>query len=132
MMLDFEEEKQEEILSIEEMLILANYIKQEIERDFESKFVTHNLADTIKVYNTIREGDGTPYVCVEIPAEMYDASLWKNKRALVFTGEGSYASEVDIKGGYSFSHKNYVQRAIDDAVDRFFAERNLEVSVKNG
>lgn len=86
--------------------LLKHYIIEQLKYEFEEIFLSHNLIDTMEV-NEITEG----YI-IDIPAEVYDIDIYKNKKIIVYTGEGSYADEVDISGGFSGKHKNYVARAI--------------------
>lgn len=100
---------------------LAEMIKNNIKSDFEKVHLSGNLMNTIKVsYNA----DGFQ---VEIPAEMYDIALYKKDKVLKFTGKGSYAQEVNETGGHSGKHKNYVERAIETAINEWIKKNNLNV-----
>lgn len=103
---------------------LANEIQANLKADFKKVFLSGNLRDTIRIVNT---GNA---VQIEIPAEMYDVNQFMQNQVIVFTGQGSYASEVDITGGFSGKHKNYVQRAINKAINVWLKKHNLKGRVK--
>ena len=108
-------------MRIELLEELAEMIKLNIEKDFETIHLSGNLAETIKIaYNA----DGFQ---IEIPAKMYDMKLYKEKKILKFTGKGSYAQEVNETGGISGKHKNYIERAIREAINSWIKKNNLNV-----
>lgn len=104
---------------------IANYCKE----DFSDIFLSGNLRDTIIVQRISNKN-----FQVEIPAQVYDLTLFKKKGIIVYGGGvhkkntryktlshiGSYAVEVnDETGGFSGKHKGFVDRAIDKAIDEF-------------
>lgn len=114
----------------DEVKVLALYIKQEIIRGFKDKHLSGNLMDTINVRATPNGAE------VEIPAEIYDMKRYQLEGVVAYTGEGSYASQLDIEGSqfYSYSkdgkrvwkapknHVNYVDEAIKAAISRWMAD----------
>lgn len=93
--------------------VLKSYIIEQLQYEFSEIFLSHNLIDTMEI-KEINDG----YI-IEIPAEVYDIDIYKNKKVVVYTGEGSYADEVDISGGFSGKHKNYVDRAISKSMRKW-------------
>lgn len=94
--------------------ILAQLIIDNIKENFKVKHITLNLVNTIQIqFNE----DGN--FIIDIPAEIYDLKLWNEKKAIVYTGTGSYANLVNKKGGFSGTHKNYVETAIDKAISQW-------------
>ena len=96
--------------------LLAEMIIQNIRADFAVKHLSGNLVNTIQVENT---KDGIKII---IPAEIYDIYQYLDKGVIIKTGQGSYASELDINGSSfgrnkTHNHKGYVDRAIDNAVN---------------
>ena len=89
---------------------LKSYIIEQLENEFAEIYLSRNLIETIKV-KEVTEG----YI-IDIPAEVYDIVIYRDKKVVVYTGEGSYADEVDISGGFSGKHKNYVERAISKSM----------------
>lgn len=90
--------------------LLKYYIVEQLKYEFAEIFLSHNLIDTMEI-KEINEG----YI-IDIPAEVYDIDIYRNKKVIVYTGEGSYADEVDISGGFSGLHKNYVDRAVSKSI----------------
>lgn len=106
---------------------LAYFVKAEIREDFKHRHLSGNLMETIRVGKT---PDGFE---VEIPAEIYDMYEFQMTGAIVYTGEGSYANQLDIAGSefWTFyldgsrryvkphNHINYAENAIKRAVDKW-------------
>lgn len=107
------------------MLELAKLIHRELVEEFSTIYLSGNLRDTIKV-----SYDGKT-ATVEIPAEMYDLKLFKEEGAIVYTGKGSYAEAVNQKGGFSKSHKNYVERAIELAIFTWMKNNGIKGRITN-
>ena len=100
---------------------LAEKIKKYIKKDFEETHLSGNLMENIYVTLTDKGID------IEIPAEMYDINKFLKEGVVVYTGEGSYAEQVDEIGGFSKKHKNYVEIAIRKALKEWIAENNFKV-----
>ena len=98
--------------------LLAKLIIAEINKDFEIHRLSGNLVNTITV-----EYDDKGDISIKIPAAMYDIDLWKSKKVIQYTGEGSYASEVNKNNK---NHKSFVQRAIRNAI-RLYQEQTGEI-----
>lgn len=101
-------------------MVLANLIKENIRKNFEYYHLSRNLADTIEI-----EFDNQN-VKIKIPAKVYDIALYKEKGVIVYTGEGSYAREVNENGGPSKRHTNFLIKAVEDSLKVFNASFNLE------
>ncbi|MBR6515947.1 MAG: hypothetical protein IKT40_03735 [Bacilli bacterium] len=100
---------------------LMNYIKENIEKNFSDKYITHNLINTIKIIPT-----ETGFK-LEIPAKMYDFKEWNKNKVIVPYGNGSYAQRVNKTGGFSGEHKNYIEKAINEAIHRWLKENNYKL-----
>lgn len=104
------------------LLDLALEIKRFIEDDFSEIFLSGNLADTLKVgvlNNTT--------VYVDIPARMYDIEKFRQDKVVVYNkGDKSYADEVDRYGGFSGEHVNYVERAINNALESWSQKHDID------
>lgn len=110
--------------SLEDKMKIASYIREEIDKEFSEYFVSRNLVDTIEIYDEL-SWDGSKCAIVSIPAEIYDYHIWKNHRAIIYTNEGSYASEVNERGGYSKRHVDYIDKAIERAIERWSQESDF-------
>lgn len=93
---------------------LAEMIVENIRANFRNKYVTKNLINTIRIYS-----DSSGNVMIDIPAEIYDIKEWKKNKAVVYSGGGSYANLVNTTGGFSKTHTNYVEKAIDEAISQW-------------
>lgn len=109
------------MISRADLLQLANLIKEEIEAEFEYLHLTHNLVDTMKI---IPSENG---YYIDIPADMYDINAWYEKGLILYTGEGSYAQEVNISGGFSTKHKGFIEDCIKSAIQDFIRIKKLKV-----
>ena len=98
-------------LEKEDKALLVQLIISNIEANFATKYISKNLIKTIKV-----EFKDNGDFFIDIPAQIYDLNLWKDKKAVVYTGKGSYANLVNKTGGFSKTHKNYIEIAIDNAI----------------
>lgn len=109
------------MLSSSELSILAEKIKNKIFKNFEYVHLSKNLIDTIEVRRTTFGYE------IDIPAEIYDLQKWYKERVIVYTGEGSYAQEVNESGGFSGKHTNYVEDAIKEAISEWTIEMKYNV-----
>jgi hypothetical protein len=102
-----------------DLQLLAEKIKENIQKEFEFIHLSKNLMDTITVARTTNGYE------IEIPAEIYDINKYYKQGVIVYTNEGSYAQEVDDKGGFSTTHKNYIIRAIMNAIEDWKSNYNV-------
>lgn len=100
--------------------LLALKIEEYLIEDFRYKHLSGNLAETINI-EEIENG-----YRIEIPAEIYDIDKWSKTGVIIYTGQGSYASQVDEFGGFSKTHTNYVERAINKAIQEWKQENGIE------
>ena len=89
---------------------LAQLIVLNIQEEFAVKHLSRNLTITIKVEFL---GDT---INIHIPAKIYDMGLYKRTRVVRYTGEGSYASQLDDD---SRNHTGYVNKAVDKALQQW-------------
>ena len=100
---------------------LTMLIKEYILREFEFIHLSQNLIDTIYLEST-ENG-----FAIHIPAEIYDIDLYKEKGVIVYTGDGSYAQEVNISGGFSHTHRGYIEDCIHLAIRDFFKKKGTMI-----
>lgn len=120
-------------------LIFKNYaltqipksIVNSIQENFAVIRLSGNLVNTMQVSQV-----GANEVQVHIPAKCYDIKLFKEKGVIVYggnAGHGSYAEKVNYTGGFSKTHKNYVNIALLKATfsaEQFYRTYNCKVSVE--
>lgn len=102
---------------------LAEKIKEKIRNDFKEVHLSQNLMNTISISST-----PTGFL-IDIPAEIYDLAKYYKEGVIIYTGAGSYAEDVDINGGFSGKHKDYIERAILESVSEWIAENELRSKV---
>ena len=107
------------MISRMDLLDLAKKIEENLKKEFELVHLSGNLMDTIEI---IPSENG---FYVDIPAEIYDIQNWYNNGLIVYTGDGSYAEEVDVQGGFSGKHKEYIERAILESIREWLVENEL-------
>lgn len=105
---------------------LASFIAQRIVDDFELVHLSGNLMDTIRIENQ----KGT--IRVIIPAIRYSIATFKQRGVIIYQeGLGSYAEEVNKRGGISKKHKGYVERALYDGINDWLSYLGIKaVSVE--
>lgn len=103
---------------------LTKLILEELKKEFETVRLSGNLINTIKVYSN----EGKWFI--EIPAEMYDINKYKKSGVVVHNRKGSYASQVDKSGGFSGKHVDYVDRCIQNAIQKWIKQNNIRGKVK--
>ncbi len=103
---------------------LAEIIHDQLEEEFAEVFLSGNLRDTAKI------GVTPNGAMVEIPAKMYDLMQFRKEGVIIYTGEGSYAQQVDITGGFSGLHKGYIDKRIERAIAWWARKNNLNVRVR--
>lgn len=104
-----------------ELLDLTNKINSKLKDNFAKIHLSRNLIDTIEIRRTNYGYE------IEIPAEIYDIRRYIDEGIVVYTGEGSYANEVNKTGGFSKFHKNYVEKAIFEGIAEWINENKINV-----
>lgn len=103
-----------------DLLELAQLIVENIKLEFEKEYLSGNLVKTMYLEN---DENG---IHIRIPAPRYNMKRFIEKGEIVYNNRGSYASELDIRGSVywlykkryaSGEHKDYVDRAIDKALE---------------
>ena len=107
---------------------LAEIIVKNLKSEFSSVHLSGNLASTIKI-SSYKDGSESGYE-IEIPAQTYDIGRFKNRGVIVYTGKGSYANEVDLSGGFSGKHKDYVERCIQRSISEWAGESKLKTKIE--
>lgn len=128
------------MVSDEDLITFANLIVQYIKEDFEKKHLSGNLMNTIQIEKT---QDG---IAVIIPAEKYNIPLFIREGIVLHSGTGSYASTLDEEGSiirlprggpgrpkdkYVGNHKDFVEKAINKAIETWSSMMEEKYEVKN-
>lgn len=96
-------------------------VAKNVKEEFRRIHLSGNLMDTLWVekLNIGNEESisNEKAVVVHIPAVRYDIRRYREEGVVVhMPEEGSYAQAVNISGGFSHSHKGYVEEAITKAI----------------
>lgn len=100
-------------------ILLLNEVYKEIYREFEKKHLSGNLMGTMM----FTDGGKT----LLIPANRYDIYKYRNEGVFIYTNNGSYASDIDLYGSIFGNHKDYIERCISIAINKWIAKNGLEV-----
>lgn len=125
------------VLSQQKIDRLKDLIIEEIKADFNQKYLSKNLVNTIRFEKT---EDGYNIV---IPAEVYNMYQYFTHGVIVSKGTGSYASSLDEMGsefmvypknGKRFmskphNHIGYVERAIKNALQKWIQQEE-DIKIK--
>lgn len=111
-----------------EKLKLARIIVKNLKAEFSVFHLSGNLANTITI--TKYSSESQSGYDINIPAEIYDIPLYRRKGVVVHTGTGSYANEVDLSGGFSGRHKNYVDRCIQASIQEWLSLSKIKAKVE--
>lgn len=106
---------------------LGEFIEKELIEEFSppNKYVSGNLRKTITL-DINMNGD----VTINIPAKIYNRSLYKKSGIISYTGQGSYASIVNsVTGGYSGSHTNFAMKRVSIAIIKWAKANNLNIKI---
>lgn len=112
-------------LTSTELLDLTNKINNKLKENFMKIHLSQNLMNTIEIHKTTYGYE------IEIPAEMYDIERYIREGVIVYTGEGSYANEVNKTGGFSTHHKNYVEKAILEGISEWITQNKINAKKVN-
>lgn len=99
------------IASYYSIVKFVNDIMNSIQKNFDVVHLSGNLKDTMYAYYL-----SPSEAIIEIPAKRYDIDKFLKNRIIVYTEDGSYAKEVNMTGGFSTLHTNYVDLAIQEAI----------------
>lgn len=99
---------------------LAEIIKQELEKEFEHYKLSGQMQDSISIKKT---KDG---VSVILDAQKYEISTFI-RTGRIINKPGSYALELNEKGSPFKHHKNFVDKRINSAIDRWCKENNIRI-----
>lgn len=102
---------------------LAEIIIKHFQAEFGTIHLSRNLIDTIRVY-PIKGGYE-----VKIPAQIYDIGLYRRTGAILYVGNASYASQVDKDGGFSGTHRGYINRCINNAIQEWKAINHIKAEI---
>lgn len=92
----------------------ASILAEVFREEFRAVHLSGQLLRSIKV-----EADGNGNYRVEIPPQIYDIAKFRKSGVIVPTSQNSYALKVNVTGGFSGTHKNYVEKAIMTAFVRW-------------
>lgn len=90
---------------------LANILADQFRLEFQSIHLSGQLLRSINV-STDEEGNYQ----VEIPAKIYDVGFYRKYGIIKHTSQDSYAIDVNLTGGFSGMHKDYLAHCLNRAI----------------
>lgn len=109
--------------------LLCAIIIKNLKKEFETKHLSKNLINTIRVEKISDE------INIHIPAQTYNMLLYQSKGVVVHTNHGSYASKLDTEGSSFYvypggtrkgarkitpgNHVGYVDRIINESIEEW-------------
>lgn len=129
------------MVSDNDILLLTRLIIQNLEKEFETKHLSKNLINTIRIEKT-ENG-----VSIIIPAQIYNQYKFFKEKVIVPKGTGSYASELDINGSAFMwypesgqkgkrklieprNHIGYVDDVIKKSIDTWVSMKSKDYKVE--
>lgn len=100
---------------------LANTIANKIRDEFRSVHLSGQLLDSINV-SIDDEGNCQ----VEIPPQIYDIGYYKRYGIIKHISQDSYAMDVDITGGFSGLHKDFLMNCVKRAITEWAANSGIK------
>lgn len=99
---------------------LAEIIKQELEKEFDYYQLTGRMQDSISIKKT-ENG-----VSLILDAQKYEILTFMRTGRIV-NKPGSYALELNEKGSPFKHHKDFVNKRINSAIDRWCKENKIRI-----
>lgn len=99
---------------------LAQILADQFRQEFQSVHLSGQLLRSI----TVSEDEDGNYK-VEIPPQIYDVGYYKKFYVIKHTSPDSYAIEVNLTGGFSGMHKDYVAHCLSRAVMTWAATNGI-------
>lgn len=99
----------------------ARILAEEFRKEFSVIFLSRQLYNSIRVFV---DEDGRYHVT--IPAQVYDIDFYRKRGIIKHTGTEGYSVAVNVTGGFSTRHKDYVARCIDRTINRWAGENGIK------
>lgn len=104
---------------------LANILADTFRDEFKAVHLSGQLLRSIKVTR-----DDVGNYMVEIPPQIYDIAYYRRYKVIKTVSSDSYAIDVNLTGGFSGLHKDYVSRCLSNAISRWAMNNNLKTEIK--
>lgn len=116
-------------VELKDLHLLADLIYRQVMADFEEIHLSGNLKNTMQVTRDF--GKSGEWFKVTIPAVRYDIDIYRERKVVVYTPEeGSYAEDVNRKGGFSGYHRGYVEKSIYRAIALWAKALNVTIETR--
>lgn len=103
---------------------LARILAEEFSEEFRAVHLSGQLLKSIKV----SKDDADNYM-VRIPPQIYDIAFYRRYKVIKNISTDSYALDVNLTGGFSGLHKDYVQKCLSRAIMRWAAQNNVKIKI---
>lgn len=99
----------------------ARILAEEFRKEFSVIFLSKQLYNSIRVFV---DEDGRYHVA--IPAQVYDIDFYRKRGIIKHIGTEGYSLDVNITGGFSSRHKDYVAKCIERTIYRWAGENGIK------
>lgn len=99
----------------------ARILAEEFRKEFSVIFLSKQLYNSIRVFV---DEDGRYHVT--IPAQVYDIDFYRKRGIIKHIGTEGYSLDVNITGGFSSRHKDYVAKCIERTIYRWAGENGIK------
>ena len=117
-------------ITFTDALDLEQLILEEIKEEFQDKYISHNLINTIQVTYDLHRGR----IVIDIPAKMYDINHYNKTGEIIYGPKmidgiayNSYDDLLETTGGFSGLHKNYLIVRVLNAIRLWEGKHEFEL-----
>ena len=97
---------------------LTKEMEEELKRKYRIPHLSGNSSDTI--YSEFMSNSTMTKSIIHIPAERYNIPKFLQEGVIVYTGEGSYANEIEEQtGGFSGQHFHQTRDVVNRTLRQF-------------
>ena len=103
---------------------LAKILADEFRNEFRTIHLSGQLLKSIKV----SKDDSDNYM-VRIPPQIYDIAFYRRYKVVKNISTDSYAIDVNLSGGFSGLHKDYIQKCLSIAIQKWAMQNNIKYRI---
>ena len=108
---------------MDDRIELAKCIEDEFKEEFRIVHLAKNLVNTMKI--EVQDNN----VIIDIPAMKYNMKKFRETGVVKYYYRGSYAQQINITGGLSGKHEDYVEKCIERGIQKWLAQKGVSGKV---
>ena len=108
---------------MDERIELAKCIEEAFKEEFKNVHLAKNLVNTMKIEVT------DTGIVIDIPAMKYNMKKFKETGIVKYYYRGSYAQQINVTGGLSGKHVDYVEECIKKGIENWMAQKGVQGKV---